>query len=64
MFKSPTMPEIKKRPHRSRGGTRGGIKSLLTNPNEIIIFLSLTLRYGYIYDISSPQTAVMAIWGL
>ena len=27
-------------------------------------FLSLTLRYGYIYDISSPQTAVMAIWGL
>ena len=30
----------------------------------LITFLSLTLRYGYIYDISSPQTAVMAIWGL
>ena len=26
-----------------------------------IIFPSLTLRYGYIYDISSPQTAVEAI---
>ena len=31
---------------------------------KVRIFLSLTLRYGYIYDISSPQTAVMAIWGL
>ena len=33
------MPEIKERPHRSRGGTRGGIKSHLTNPNEFIIFV-------------------------
>ena len=30
----------------------------------ICTFPSLTLRYYWVYDISSPQTAVMAIWGL